>query len=95
MDPRRAMTERNAHYTKGPRFFREDGVVMFEFVIDAGNVLGPRPANKSDSLKHDEAWAAFVTSDVAAPVEEVEATSLDQGPPVRRAYRRKSQTEAV
>lgn len=59
MDPRRAQTERNAHFTRGPRFFRGPEAVMFEFVIDAGNVIGPRPATKADQAKHPAAWREF------------------------------------
>lgn len=92
MDPRRAQTERNAHFTRGPRFFCDADVVQFEFVIDAGNVIGPRPATKADQVKHAEAWGAF---EAEQPVEEdAPAAAIDdqaqvQGPPAKRAYRRK------
>ncbi len=51
--------ERDARPSAGPRFFEQDGVTMFEFVIDAGNVLGPRPAKKADREDHAGAWQAF------------------------------------
>lgn len=63
-----ARSERNAMPVKGARFWREDGEVVFEFVIDAGNVIGPRPASKSDSEKHPEAWLAFTRGEEAASV---------------------------
>lgn len=52
-------TERAAHFTHGPRFFTEGEETMFEFVIDAGNRLGPRPATDADKEKHAAAWAEF------------------------------------
>lgn len=58
--------QRNAMPAKGPRFFREDGEVMFEFVIDAGNIIGPRLANKADSGNHPLAWSEFAAAD--API---------------------------
>lgn len=67
MDPRQAAVRRNAHFTRGPRFFREDGEVLFEFVIDATNVVGPRPAHDGDRVSHPEAWAQFQLQDVPAP----------------------------
>src|SRR4051812_8856014 len=63
MDPRRALTERNAHFTRGPRFFREAGELMFEFIIDAGNVIGPRPATKADQANQPGAWAEFAAEE--------------------------------
>lgn len=63
MDPRRAATERNAHFTRGPRFFRAGGDVMFEFVIDATNVIGPRKANDGDRRNYAAAWAHFSERD--------------------------------
>lgn len=107
MDPRRAMTERNAHFTRGPRFYREAGAVMFEFVIDAGNMIGPRLANKPDSEKHPEAWSAFTRAEALADLAREDAVEIlgaplnaaveqIEGPPIKRAYtRRKSPNEAV
>lgn len=59
MDPRHCQVERNAHFTRGPRFFRDGGGLMFEFIIDASNVVGPRPATEGDKRNHPEAWDAF------------------------------------
>jgi hypothetical protein len=57
--------ERDAIPARGPRFFREDEEVMFEFVIDGTNRIGPRLAMKDDSLKHPEAWAEFAAGEAA------------------------------
>lgn len=106
MDPRRAQVERNAHFTRGPRFFREGDQVMFEFVIDAGNVIGPRAATKGDSEKHAEAWTAFTRSESLSALAREDAELLDapvnpvveqvQGQPTKRAYnRRKSQPDVT
>lgn len=109
MDPRRAQVERNAHFTRGPRFFREGEAVLFEFVIDATNVLGPRPANDGDRRIHAEAWREFSRGEalavLAAPNDDAVFVSepvyqavLDhiQGPPAKRAYnRRKPREETI
>lgn len=63
MDPRRARTERNMLPQVGPQFFREGEAVLFQFVIDPGNVLGPRPARREDQANHPGAWAEFCASD--------------------------------
>ena len=50
------MIERNAVFKVGPRFFvDEDGKLMFENVIDGGNVVGPREATEEDKELHAEA----------------------------------------
>lgn len=51
---------RDIGFLKGPRFYREDGVVMFIFGIDPSNVLGPRPATKVDQADHAGAWQEFL-----------------------------------
>lgn len=58
-EQRKSTMERAAHYTFGPRFFTEGDGVMFEFVIDSGNKVGPRPATDADKEKHAAAWAEF------------------------------------
>lgn len=63
MDPRRAKTERNMLPTVGAKFYREAGEVLFAFVIDPANVMGPRPATRVDQQKHAGAWAAFCAAD--------------------------------
>lgn len=62
MDPRRADTERNMLPKVGPSFSLVDGEVLFTFVIDSGNVVGPRPANRNDQQQHPEAWSAFAAA---------------------------------
>lgn len=63
MDPRRADTERNMLPQVGARFFRDGEQVLFQFVIDSGNMLGPRPATRLDQQKHPGAWAAFAAAE--------------------------------
>jgi hypothetical protein len=63
MDPRRAQTERNMLPVVGPSFFREGETVMFQFVVDSSNVLGPRPAKRTDQENHPGAWAQFAAAD--------------------------------
>lgn len=61
------MLERNAMPAPGPRFFRgDDERVMFEFVIDSGNIIGPRPATQVDQDKHVGAWRLFADAVGAA-----------------------------
>lgn len=67
--------ERNALPEKGARFWREGGEVMFRFVIDAGNIVGPRLANRTDSENHPHAWGDFVASD-REPEPDPPATAL-------------------
>lgn len=50
---------RIAHTAPGPYFERIDGEVMFSFVIDPSNVIGPRLAKRSDQEKHAGEWVAF------------------------------------
>lgn len=61
------LRERNIMPKVGPRFFRDGDAVMFEFVVDPNNVIGPRPAYKADSEKHREAFSEFAAAD-ALPV---------------------------
>lgn len=51
--------ERDARPSVGPQFLEVDGVTMFQFVIDAGNIIGPRKATKADKAEHEGAWKAF------------------------------------
>jgi hypothetical protein len=44
----------------GPHFLLgSDGAVLFKFVVDVNNVLGPRIASEADKATHPEAWARF------------------------------------
>jgi hypothetical protein len=69
MDPRRAQTERNMLPVVGPSFFREGETVMFQFVVDSSNVLGPRPAKRTDQENHPGAWAQFAAADGVSPLD--------------------------
>lgn len=59
MTTMRAQAERNVLPQVGARFFREGDEIMFEFVIDPSNIIGPRPATRIDQGRHAEAWEAF------------------------------------
>ena len=64
MDPRRAQTERNMLPRVGATFYLDDErQVMFQFVVDTSNILGPRPATRADQEKHPGAWAAFAAAE--------------------------------
>lgn len=44
----------------GPHFLLgSDGAVLFKFVVDVNNILGPRVASDADKATHPEAWARF------------------------------------
>lgn len=64
-DTLRARAERNALPNVGAQFFRADGEVKFQFVIDSGNIIGPRTATRADQDKHAGAWAAFAAAEGA------------------------------
>lgn len=51
--------ERDARPSIGPQFLEIDGVTMFRYVIDSGNIIGPRKATKADRAEHQGAWEAF------------------------------------
>lgn len=74
-------TVRDVMPVRGARFYRDaEGTVIFTFVIDTGNVVGPRKATEADSLKHPLAWSAFVTSDTPPEVVEVVPDARDYEP---------------
>jgi hypothetical protein len=51
----------------GATFSRVDGEVVFTFIIDSANVIGPKPATRDLQKAHPAAWAAFCqTEDVSA-----------------------------
>ena len=77
--------ERNIMPKVGPRFFREDDAVMFEFVVDPNNIIGPRRALSTDSAKHQQAWSAFVAGDEPEVIEVVpDARELEPpAPPLK------------
>ncbi len=51
--------ERSARPTVGPSFFEEDGVAMFQFVLDGGNIVGPRKATRLDKEQYVGEWESF------------------------------------
>jgi hypothetical protein len=63
MERARIATERDMLPKVGPAFFRYGEVVLFQFVIDTGNIFGPRPATRADQLNHPVAWSAFAAAD--------------------------------
>lgn len=53
----------------GPSFFEgENGGPMFTFVIDSGNIIGPRPVTASDKVRYTDLWLAYERAH-EAPVE--------------------------
>lgn len=58
----------------GPSFFAgDDGRAYFTFVIDSGNIIGPRPATDADKAKHAAAWAGYEQAHTEAPKVETPA----------------------
>lgn len=51
--------ERSIGPVVGPSFFKKDGEVFFQYVIDGGNVVGPRRATKRDKEDHAALYAAL------------------------------------
>lgn len=43
----------------GPAFLRDGDQVLFRYVIDRSNIVGPRKATDADKDAHPGAWAAF------------------------------------
>lgn len=63
------LTERNMLPQRGASFFRDpDGQVLFQFVVDTSNVIGPRKATKADTEKHTEAWSRFAYDETPKPI---------------------------
>lgn len=60
--------ERDVLVKVGPHFERgADGAVLFKFVVDTSNVVGPRKATEADKAEHAEAWARFQREGMVAP----------------------------
>jgi hypothetical protein len=56
--------DRNITVPRGPKFFRgDDGEVMFQFVLDPTNSIGPRPATARDRSEHAEAYRLFASAE--------------------------------
>lgn len=63
MSGMRAQTERDMLPKVGATFFRDDkGELLFQFVVDSSNIIGPRPARRSDQENHAAAWAEFAAA---------------------------------
>ena len=74
----RVLSERNIMPARGPRFFREGGEVLFQFVIDTTNILGPRPATRRDQQEHAGAWKAFCDAEGVSALDR-DASGSDGG----------------
>jgi hypothetical protein len=74
----RILSERDIKPAVGPTFFRDGAQVMFRFVIDTANVIGPRPATRSDQDKHPGAWAEFCRAEEVSPLDR-DASGEDGG----------------
>lgn len=61
---------RDAVFKAGPRFFTDEltGETMFEFVVDGGTTVGPRPATDADIEAYADA-AASMEAEAKAKVE--------------------------
>lgn len=81
MDPQRAAMERDMIPSVGARFFREGGEVMFRFVIDTANVIGPRPARPADQEAHPAAWRAFCAADGVGDLDRAAGGAAGASPP--------------
>lgn len=61
---------RDAGAAPGPKFERNpDGDVLFTFVIDGSNVLGPRAATAADQAAHPGAWRLFCEAEGVGPLD--------------------------
>lgn len=73
--------------SKGPKFYEQDGVVMFTYVIDPSSVVGPYKARWQDQADHPEAWAAFLAERAPEPIQTeptVVASEASPGPTPKR-----------
>jgi hypothetical protein len=71
-----ASTVRDVMPSRGARFFRDpEGALMFTFVIDRGNIIGPRPATINDARQHGEALRDFAQGD-AGPLTDADFAQL-------------------
>lgn len=81
MDPQRAAMERNMIPAVGATFLREGDQVLFQFVIDSGNVIGPRPARSADQEAHPAAWRAFCAADGVGDLDRAAGGAAGGSPP--------------
>jgi hypothetical protein len=69
---------------RGPRFWAEDGRVLFMNHLDGSTQIGPREATDEDRAEHAAAWAAFEAREPAEPFKPLVAFTE---PPDRRKGR--------
>ena len=60
------MTDRDVGAVRGASFWHDGESLMFRYVIDENNVVGPRPATEADAKAHPQAWAEFERAIAAA-----------------------------
>jgi hypothetical protein len=66
-----ARAERDVLPARGASFLLGDGgQVLFQFVIDTANVIGPRPATDADKATHSGEWTRFLLENPPPPLEE-------------------------
>lgn len=61
-------TRSNPMFQPGPRFYRDDGRVLFKYVLDGKSEIGPYEATDQDKAEHAEAWAMFVGTEAVLPL---------------------------
>lgn len=82
------MTNRDVLAVTGPSFWHDGDKLMFQFVIDPTNIIGPRPATEADAKAHPQAWAEFERSIAIAPPDP------DEQPAEQPAERPRRRTKA-
>lgn len=61
------MAEREVIVQRGAKFFRDHDTEMYEFVIDGGSKVGPRPATEEDKKTYPAEYALFQSQTAAEP----------------------------
>lgn len=90
--------ERDVLVKVGPHFERRaDGEVLFSFVVDPNNIVGPRKATEADKQQHAEAWARFEREQgethehrEVGVTWSVSETAEPEAPPAKRKYTRRA-----
>lgn len=87
---------------RGPRFYLNDGTLMFVNHLDGSSSIGPRPATKADESENEDAMMAFLDGeDGRKPFEPLlEFTTPEGGKPEVEegpyaARRRRAREEGV
>jgi hypothetical protein len=75
----------------GARFLRDGETVLFAFVLDTANIVGPREATEEDKAEHPQAWAEFLAAEDRHPLDG-DAEDGKGGSLPRRGGRRKKVT---